>query len=251
MSLSGDLSCEVSTSRHEDCMNMRTHAAKQRGSVLVQEGPPGFQKVPVFGEKQGPEKLRGRFGWICGQIRPALWGGYSWVLYFHATFTPFHTWVSWPNLICCLLIGLCNQVGRRAPMIQKPQDAKQKKFGKVRRNFVPQVPPAQGQQRGSMSVKAKCFLGWQTINCWETPWLSTMQWNAAKKKAMTCRTLSAYPTFGQWKMIDTSTSSAGLKSSNFPCQSSQWANSLPVKRSLKLNGESAGRRLVGLWDHPS
>ena len=163
MSLSGDLSCEVSTSRHEDCMNMRTHAAKQRGSVLVQEGPPGFQKVPVFGEKQGPEKLRGRFGWICGQIRPALWGGYSWVLYFHATFTPFHTWVSWPNLICCLLIGLCNQVGRRAPMIQKPQDAKRKKFGKVRRNFVPQVPPAQGQQRSSMSVKAKCFLSWQTI----------------------------------------------------------------------------------------
>lgn len=63
MSLSGDLSCEVSTSRHyEDCMNMRTHAAKQRGSVLVQEGPPGFQKVPVFGEKQGPEKRSGRFG---------------------------------------------------------------------------------------------------------------------------------------------------------------------------------------------
>lgn len=80
----------------------------------------------------------------------------SWVLHF-ATFTPFHT-VSWPNLICCLLIGLCNQVGRRAPMVQKPQDAKQKKFGKVRRNFVPQVPPAQGQQRSSMSVKAKCFL---------------------------------------------------------------------------------------------
>ena len=62
-------------------------------SVLVQESPPGFQKVPVFGEKQGPENegvlirivscsrafsiwVYLGYGWICCQIRPALCGGF-------------------------------------------------------------------------------------------------------------------------------------------------------------------------------